>query len=621
MNRKILVSIISVVLVSAIAIPLMVIYIPDRPPIIPGFEWQFPTNSSVKEGYVIVPYMVSMRDNVRISTDIYVPSTIDEPLPVIFIRTPYGKSQLALMAIGYALKNYIVILQDFRGFYGSEGDLSLPFISELMDGQDSLDWITEQEWCNGKIGTWGPSALGIAQYLMAPNAPSSLKCQLPMVATPDIYEAMFRGGELRHELILPWLEGNDFPDESLDSLKEYEKLNGIWDQGRIVENYSQIQAASLHLGGWYDIFTQETINAFIGYQYSGGVNASGNAKLVMGPWTHGGMMGAPSGNITYHKQNIGIMLNAADAIFEKWLRDNSTLWDLYPDVVFYLMSSYEYNPEILANGWYQSDLWPLSTTNLDLYMHSNESLLPGASSYKQALLSYEYDPNDPVETIYGGNLALPAGTWDQQSVETRDDVLVFSTPALTEPLTIAGQITTTLYIESNCTDTDFTVKLTDVYPDGRSMLITDTIIRARNRLGYTDWNFLNKSDVYELTIPLDSTAYLFNEGHSLRIDISSSNFPRFETNPNTGDALWGNDTTYVANNTIHVSSTYPSKISIPAVEYNSLTPFSFDFNPTLKASRLSIREDVLPAPLTIGWIKSILIAPILLKRMNVNYII
>ncbi|MCG3221691.1 MAG: CocE/NonD family hydrolase, partial [Candidatus Heimdallarchaeota archaeon] len=270
MNRKILVSIISAVLVSAIAIPLMVVYIPDRPPIITGFEWQFPSNSSVKEGYVIVPYLVSMRDNVAISTDIYVPSAIDEPLPVIFIRTPYGKSQLALLAVGYALKNYIVVLQDFRGFYESEGDLTLPFISEQLDGQDSLEWITDQEWCNGRIGTWGPSALGIAQYLMAPNAPNSLKCQLPMVATPDIYEAMFRGGELRHELILPWLEGNNFPDESMESLQEYEKLNGIWDQGRIIDNYSQIQAASLHLGGWYDIFTQDTINAFLGYQYSGG---------------------------------------------------------------------------------------------------------------------------------------------------------------------------------------------------------------------------------------------------------------------------------------------------------------------------------------------------------------
>ncbi|MCG3227788.1 MAG: CocE/NonD family hydrolase [Candidatus Heimdallarchaeota archaeon] len=621
MNRKILVSIISAVIISAIAIPLMVVYIPDRPPIISGFEWQFPSNSTVREGYVIVPYLVSMRDNVKISTDIYVPIAIDEPLPVIFIRTPYGKSQLALMAIGYALKNYIVVLQDFRGFYESEGALNLPFISEQLDGQDSLEWITEQEWCNGRIGTWGPSALGIAQYLMAPNAPSSLKCQLPMVATPDIYEAMFRGGELRHELILPWLEGNGFPDESLETLQEYEKLNDIWDQGRIVDNYSQIQAASLHLGGWYDILTQETINAFLGYQYSGGVNASGNAKLVMGPWVHGGMLGEPSGNITYQKQNPGITLNVADALFEKWLRHNSTLWDLYPTVAFYLMSSYEYNSDILANDWYQSDLWPLSTTNLDLYMHSNESILHGISAYSQDLLSYEYDPNDPVETIYGGNLALPAGTWDQQSLESRDDVLVFTTPTLTEPLTIVGQITTTLYIESNCTDTDFTVKLTDVYPDGRSMLITDTIIRARNRFGYEDWNFLDEGIVYELSIPLDSTAYLFNEGHRLRIDISSSNFPRFETNPNTGDVLWGNDTTFIANNSIHVSSTYPSKISIPTVEYNSLTPFSFDLNPTLKTSKQSFRENQYPAPLTIGWIKSILIVQMLLKRMNVDKII
>ncbi len=582
MNRKILFSIVSVVLVCGVAIPLMVVYIPDKPPVIPGFEWQFPANSTVKDGYVIVPYMIPMSDNVRISTNIYVPNTIDNPLPVILIRTPYGKSQLALMAVGYALKNYIVVLQDFRGFYESEGDLDLPFITEQADGKDTLEWISNQEWCNGKIGTWGPSALGIAQYLMAPNAPSSLKCQLPMVATPDIYEAMFRGGELRRELIIPWIEGNGFPPETLDSLQQYEKLEGIWDQGRIIDNYSQIQAASLHLGGWYDIFTQDIINAFQGYQYEGGENATGNAKLLMGPWTHGGMLGAPSGNITYLKQNSGIVLSATDALFEKWLRDNSTLWDLYPSVAFYLMSSYEYNPDVLANDWYQSNIWPLSTTNLDLYMHSNETLLPGESLISQGQLSYQYDPNDPVETIYGGNLALPAGTWDQQTLESRDDVLVFSTPPLTDPLTVVGQIMTTLYIESNCTDTDFTVKLTDVYPDGRSMLITDTIIRTRNRLGYSDWNFLDEEIVYELSIPLDSTAYLFNEGHKLRIDISSSNFPRFETNPNTGDALWSNETTYVANNSIHVSASYPSMISIPTLDYEELTPFSFDLTAEVK---------------------------------------
>jgi putative CocE/NonD family hydrolase len=223
-------------------------------------------------------------------------------------------------------------------------------------------------------------------------------------------------------------------------------------------------------------------------------------------------------------------------------------------------------------------------------MHSNKSLLPSVSSDLQDLLSYEYNPNDPVETIYGGNLALPAGTWDQQSVESRGDVLVFSTPTLTEPITVVGQITTTLFIESNCTDTDFTVKLTDVYPDGRSMLITDTILRARNRLGYSDWNFLDEGIVYELTIPLDSTAYLFNEGHKLRIDISSSNFPRFETNPNTGDALWSNDTTYVANNSIHLSSTYASKISIPTVDYENLIPFSFDLS---KESKLGVSRNLI----------------------------
>ncbi len=569
----------------------LIIYIPRQFIPTTGIDWQFPQNSTLYADYVEVPYAVNMIDNVRLATDVYLPSELNEALPVIFVRTPYNKDSMGLLA-SYTQTGYAVVIQDFRGFYESEGEKSLPFITEQIDGQMSLIWIAEQPWCNGKIGTWGPSALGIAQHLMAPNAPDSLKCQLPIVATPNVYNAGFRGGELRRELFIPWMEGNDFPQDSFDMLQENEKYNPIWYALNIENNYSDIHAASLHMGGWYDIFTQNSIDAYYGYQNYGGEGALGNAKLIMGPWVHGGMFGAPTGEISFpYAQDLSITFSANDALFEKWLRNDSTKWDSLPNITYYLMSSVEYNPTQLGNEWYQADDWPISSTPLEMYLHSNYSLTENPSLEIEDSISYIYDPNNPVGTLGGGNLALPAGIYDQSTLELRDDVLSFTTPSLTEPLTVLGQMEMTFFVSSNCTDTDFTVKVTDVYPDNRSMIVTDTIIRARNRNSITNWEFLTPGEVYEITLLLDSTAYLFGENHRFRVDISSSNYERFETNPNTGEALWSNTTTYFANNTIFLDSTYSSKITLPTVNYLSLTPFDFDdLEPSFIPFSLSKKE-------------------------------
>ncbi len=575
MKTKTIAIAISSAIVVASVCTILIVFIPKQFPQPTGIDWQFPQNSTMYSDYIKVPYSVKMIDNVRLSTDVFLPSNLDKALPVIFIRTPYGKDMLTLM-VSYTQQGYAVVIQDFRGFYDSEGEKSLPFLTEQVDGQVSLIWITEQPWCDGNIGTWGPSALGVAQYLMAPNAPNSLKCQLPIVATPNVYEASFRGGELRSELLIPWMIGNQFPQASFDMLQENEKYNPIWDPLNIENNYTDIHVASLHIGGWYDIFTQNTIDAYSGYQHSGGTEALGNAKLIMGPWVHGGMFGAPTGDYTFPNQDLSLMYKANDALFEKWLKSNSTLWDDFPNITYYLMSSLPYNPSQLGNNWYQANDWPISTTPLEFYLHSNYSLLENPSIEVEDSLNYLYDPNNPVGTLGGGNLALPAGIFDQSSLELRDDVLSFSSTVLTEPLTILGQMEAIIYISSNCTDTDFTVKITDVLPDNTSLLVTDTIVRARNRNNNTNWEFLTPGQVYEISIPLDSTAYLFNEGHRFRMDISSSNYGRFETNPNTGDALWENTTTYTANNSIFLDATHMSKIILPTVDYLSLTPIDLD---------------------------------------------
>lgn len=582
MNRRIVAYVLgSAIILGTIAA--LVVYFPklrQSPNNEEIFSWEIPENATIIGDRAKITYMVPMNDGIRLATDVYVPTDINESLPVVFVRTPYNKNSMEVMG-SYISNDFILVIQDMRGFYASEGELTFPFITDATDGKASIEWIANQPWCNDRIATWGPSALGIAQFLVAPNAPSALKAQMPIVAVPDLYYAMFTGGEFRRELVIPWMEHGGFSEETINSLGEHEKPDELWAQGNITAQFSDVHVPAIHLGGWYDIFTQGTLQGFMGYQYHGGEGAKGNSKLIMGPWVHEGYLGEKSGDFYYPNQNMNILLTSTYALIEAWLRDNFTLWNKLPTVAFYLMSSLGDAPYI-ANNWYQADRWPLPFTPSRLYLYANGSLLTTPPTTAEGSVSYLYDPSDPTPTIGGGNLNIDAGTYDQRPIEQRDDVVVFTSPALEEEFTFVGQANITLYVSSNCTDTDFAVKLTDVYPDGKSMLITDTIIRARNRHSLSNWEFLTPGEIYEITIPLDSTAYLFKAGHKIRIDISSANYPRFEANPNTGDPLWANTTYYVANNTVFANSVYASSIVFPSVNFSELVPFSWDGLVSLK---------------------------------------
>jgi putative CocE/NonD family hydrolase len=242
------------------------------------------------------------------------------------------------------------------------------------------------------------------------------------------------------------------------------------------------------------------------------------------------------------------------------------------------MSSVDYNPTDLGNHWYQSDVWPIPVNITDLYLvntpnpHSGQLLESGADSDYNEII---YNPENTTATIGGNNLVLPSGMYDQSSLENRQDVLLYETSELINPITTVGRINVTLYFSSNCTDTDVTVKLTDVYPDGRSMLLTDSILRLRYRNGFLTPELMIPGTIYELTISLSSTAYVFNSGHKIRLAISGSNYPRFESNPNTGEDLLQNSTYYSAQNRIYCNTTYPSMISLPTPDYDSLQSFAF----------------------------------------------
>ncbi|HIQ22184.1 MAG TPA: CocE/NonD family hydrolase [Planctomycetes bacterium] len=509
-------------------------------------------------------HMVPMRDGVRLATDVYRPAGEEKPLPVILMRTPYSKEGGQALAQVVCRRGYALVAQDMRGRFQSEGSDAVVFHNDAWatphrDGHDTLRWIIAQPWCNGRIGTMGGSALGIVQNLMAPDAPDQLIAQYVSVAFSNMYtQAVYQGGVFRKSLLENWLRSNRFDPKNLETFRSHYKYDAFWKQLNPEEHAEGVNVAAVFHGGWYDIFLQGTINSFVALQRRGGPRARGNCRLVIGPWAHGNFKG-----LTY-PPNARETPVAVDRFrfFRYWLKgvDNGVPKD--KAVHYYVMGDPE-QPDAPGNVWRAADRWPPPFEPLRGYFHANGKLEMTAPTAPDADLTYRYDPLDPVPTLGGQNLNIPKGPMDQRPVESRPDVLVFTSPVLKEPVEVTGPIRARLYVSSDCPDTDFTVKLCDVYPDGRSMLLTDGILRARFREGFDREVFLEPNRVYELEVDLWSTSLVFNRGHRIRVSVSSSNAPRFEPNPNNGQPHMGMGNPRVANNRLYVSARYPSHIVLP----------------------------------------------------------
>ncbi|MBN1860435.1 MAG: CocE/NonD family hydrolase [Candidatus Thermoplasmatota archaeon] len=513
--------------------------------------------------------MIPMRDNVRLATDVYV-KTQTQPHGAILIRTPYNKNLLLLIGMNWAKNGWPTVIQDMRGRFGSEGNDTV-FRNEQTDGPDTLMWIADQTWSNGKVATFGGSALGITQYLTAGANPSQLACQYIQVATPNLYKhAMYPGGEFRKNMVEGWLKGQG-SEEILPELWAHENYTmEYWTNVSLDDNWQDVNIPAIHIGGWYDIFTQGTIDGFCGYQYHGGPDAQGKSKLIMGPWTHGGAGGTKQGELTYPANSIDTF---SQTLFWKMV-DQYTMgiptdFDATPAVSYYVMGDVD-NASAPGNEWRFANGWPLASVERMWYLQPDGSLQTTMPTGTMQF-TYTYDPDDPVPTLGGGNLLLPAGPFDQRPVENRSDVLIFTSPVLQQPYEATGAITARLFVSSDCPDTDFTVKLTDVYPDGRSMLIIDGILRMRNRNGTDHWELMVPGTIYQVDVDLWSTSYVWNTGHQIRVDISSSNYPRFLNNPNTADGIYQNNTSVISQNVLYVDSLHPSCLILPEIPINTTT--------------------------------------------------
>jgi len=535
--------------------------------------------------------MLPMRDGTRLAANIFRPKT-DGRFPVILLRTPYGKPDEKWGdAKRYLPAGYAMVVQDCRGRGKSEGVWD-PFRYDVEDGFDTQEWVGKQPWCNGDIATAGGSYVGWTQWAAAPNASRHLKAMVPLVPFGNTYDLAYCGGALQLALLMGWGAGVGGVSLSPDKLEQayhhlplctfgdqFEKrvpyledwvrhptYDEYWKQRGIDYRYAEVTVPALNLGGWYDIFSKTTIELVNEVRAaSRDRSVRRNQFVVMGPWTHAAAA-RKAGELDF---GADAALNLGDLQFkwfEYWLKGHETGVQDWPACYLFIMGE---------NRWRGENDWPLKRTQFTPYYlhgsgqansaHGDGSL--GTSAAKDEKPDhFTYDPKDPVPSIGGNNLVgATAGPYDQEKVEARQDVLVYSTEPIDKDTEVTGPVKLILWAASDAPDTDFTGKLVDVYPDGKAYNLCEGILRARYRQGRDKLALLEPAKPERFEIDLWVTANVFRSGHRIRVEVSSSNFPRFDRNPNTGHPFGVDAELVSAKQTIFHDREHPSHLVLPII--------------------------------------------------------
>lgn len=547
-----------------------------------------------------------MRDGVKLYADIYLPEAPGK-YPVIVTRTPYGTQRDGVSdeMIPFAQNGFAVVMQDVRGRYESEGKWE-PFRNEGRDGYDTIEWAAKQPWSNGKVGSQGGSYLGHVQWAAMSQNPPSLVTAIPRVASTSIYHnwAYFGGAyrlsfnfgwgvvRMPHRIMQPqhWHTSLATPDElryetilwslplktgdlssSNTTVQHYRdwidhaSYDAYWKEISDEEHFDKVKVPLYTQGGWFDIFLAGTIRGYEGVRAKGSEEAKRAVKMWIGPWGHGPSQKfgevdfGPTANLTHPPREL--------RWYNRYLKGEQNGVDQEPRVEIFYMG---------VNKWKGHEDWPIPGTDFKpLYLASNgaanslrgDGSLAWSKANGKASDTYHYDPMNPVSTLGGNNCCgtpTLAGPYDQRPIESRSDVLVYSTPILTDPVAIAGPVKMKLSAATDGPDTDWVVKLVDVYPNGYAMNIAEGILRARYRKGLDKPELLKANEAYEFEVDMVGTANVFQPGHRIRVDVTSSNFPQFDRNLNTGEN-GSSAKVRVAKNTVFHSGERASAIILPVV--------------------------------------------------------
>ena len=554
---------------------------------------------------------MSTRDGTVLSADLFRPQD-GKQFPTLFLRTPY-ESLLPMhieWAVWWARRGYAVLIQDCRGRFKSQGTF-YAYHDDGLDGHDALAWIAEQPWCNGKIGMSGRSYGGIVQWQLAPHRSPHLTALNPQVIMGDYFRDYHRiGGAVqwaltamaaitfstsvsltqlgcthlfgnqrfyRHlPLITADIEAIGRPIPFYRDWFEHDLYDDYWRAINTEEQLHKIDVPVYQQAAWYDPYTAAMLRMWNGLRAHGySPRARRNQKIYVIPWTHHIPDSSRLGDLDFGPEGY-VDLNREDLRwFDYWLKeiDNGIMDE--PPIRLFVMG---------ANMWRFEHEWPLARTVFTpYYFHSNGH---ASSSSSDGTLNldvpgsepadhFDYDPIDPVPTLGGNNSTwtlmkfaadqVQPGPIDQRPIERRNDVLVYTSQPLDSELEVTGPILVVLYAASSARDTDFTAKLVDVYPDGRAIHLAEGILRARHRHGFTAADFLQPNEIEQYRIELAPTSNLFRRGHRLRVEISSSNFPRFDRNLNTGDPIATATRMRVAHQTVLHTQQYPSHIVLPII--------------------------------------------------------
>jgi len=610
--------------------------------------------------------MVAMRDGVRLATDIYRPARKGMAeagkFPVILERTPYGKAQVSRseidagmtesrprpeVAAWFVRHGYVVVYQDCRGRYASEGEF-VKYLSDGEDGYDTVEWLATQPWCNGKVATMGLSYAAHTQGSLAClNPPALAAMVIDSGAFSNAYLSGIRSGgafemkqvtwafnqaklsplakadatvraALDQENLLdwfkmmPWKPGHSpvrYVPEYEDYLFEqwtHGAFDGYWKQlGIYAEGYYKqfADVPQIHMSSWYDAYVRTAIDNYTALRKK----KRGPVRLIMGPWTHGDRCKTFSGDVDFGPaatidNNLAPHWRAFRLRwFDHWIQGVANGVDAEPAVRLFLMGGGSGRRNLegrLDHGgrWIAGNDWPLPQTKFtNFYLHADGKLDRAKPAATAVARQYDFDPADPVPTMGGpltsGVPVFEGGAFDQCEdkrffgvrhpglpLAARHDVLVFETAPLEEDVAVIGPIVVKLFVASNCVDTDFTAKLIDVhppnsdYPRGFAMNLCDGILRCRYRDSWEKPALMKPGKTYEIAIEPFATCNLFKAGHRIRLDISSSNFPRYDVNSNTGEPAGRAQTKRVATNTVFVDRKRASHVVLPIVPVKTLKP-------------------------------------------------
>ena len=518
---------------------------------------------------------IPARDGKTLAADLYSADATPQRKPVILIQTPYNKNYYRTDdASGLGGKkfptdahyNYVVV--DWRGFYGSKG-ADVPGYDRGLDGCDCVEWIAAQPWCDGKVGTWGSSALGVIQYQTARRHPPHLACITPQVKDfQTLYENYYYGGDYRKEHVES-VERLGFL--STAAVLAHPALDATWRAAAANTAMApDIEVPALVVGGWYDHFPTDVLRSFEDLRTASAPAAREKHRLIVGPWLHTGVGESQQGVLEY--PNATDLYSTEIRFWDYCLRGVSNGWDQEPVVSYYQMGE---------NAWRTAPAWTgIPRMEKSLYLQPAGGLSEALPPEGALPDGYIYEPDDPTPALGGSRFnpfdpSVLTGPQDlREAIETRPDVLVYSTPVLEEDLRVNGALRVDLFVSSNRVDTDFCVRLTDVYPDGRSLVMTQGIRRTRFRNSSSTPELMTPGQIYPVTVELQDLALTFLRGHRLRVDVCSADYPHYDKNRNDGGPMYSSGPSYSALNTVYHDAAHASRIVLQCLPN---TPLSAGF--------------------------------------------